>query len=120
MLPTQVIESKSRSEKYEKIVHKAYKQIKKLSLSQEDLEHLAEYLEFYASWYAAVTPASAELRESLPPRALEFVEKIKKIANPLERKADRRLMGASRLSAEGKLFYKQVIEALQRKLRGLQ
>jgi hypothetical protein len=113
---THSVENKQPSAKFEKALHHARKEIKRLHIKHGDLEHLAEYLEFYASWYAPVTPASLELRSSLSKKALDFIEKIKKIAKPLERKQDRRLLGASRLSEEGKLFYQKVIEALKKKL----
>jgi len=98
-------------------LHKARKEVSKLFLTKDDLAHLSEYFEFYASWYAAVTPASNELRESLCKQALDFIKKIKKIAKPLERKPDRRLMGASRLSDDGKIFYKKVTDMLKRKIK---
>ncbi len=104
------------SVKLERALHLARKEINRLFLTRSELEHLTEYLEFYASWYAAVTPASAELRNSLSKQALDFIAKIKKIAKPLERKPDRRLMGASRLSDDGKKFYQKIIEELQKKL----
>ena len=92
---------------------KARKEVAKLSLQQDDREHLAEYFAFYASWYAAVTPAPLQLYESLPEQALRFIKKIKHIAEPLLKKNDRRLIGASRLTDAGKEFYTCVIKMLR-------
>ncbi len=111
------IEAKSRTEKLQKALQKADKRIEKLDgISKNDLMNLIEYLEFYASWYAAVTPAAAGLREALSPDASTFVQKMKKYAKPLQKKTDRRLMGSSRLSEEGKTFYKNVLQVLRKKI----
>lgn len=96
----------------------AYYEMVQLSLTDQDRKHLAEYIEFFTSWYAPVTPASITLHNSLPQQALAFVEKLKKIAKPFERKKPRGYMGASRLTDEGKLFYQKVI-AMLKELNGV-
>jgi len=101
------------SERYWKAWQDANSELQNLSLRQQDMRHLIEYMEYYSSWYAAVTPASAELTYSLPHQALDFVARIKQIVKPLEKKPDRRLMGATRLSLEGRAFYKNFIQTLK-------
>jgi hypothetical protein len=104
------------SERYWKAWQDANSELQNLSLRQQDMRHLIEYMEYYSSWYAAVTPASAELTYSLPHQALDFVARIKQIVKPLEKKPDRRdrrLMGATRLSLEGKAFYRNFIQKLK-------
>ncbi|MBY0110167.1 MAG: hypothetical protein K2X90_03595 [Candidatus Babeliaceae bacterium] len=109
--------AQNSAEKLTIALNKAYEEIRRLEIKNDDLKHLSEYFEFYASWYAPVTPATKELYDSLSKQALDLIEKIKNIAKPLERNHNRRLMGASRLSDEGKFFYKKIIAALRCKLK---
>ncbi len=112
--------SGSQREKASRLYATALEQVKKelehLQITTSELSHLGEYLEFYASWYAAVTPASKELCDSLPQQALRFVERLKQLARPFEVKTDRRRLGSSKLSENGWRFYQQVIKMVQKKI----
>lgn len=107
---------KKPSEKFKKALAHAKKEIKQLHLYRDDLKHLIEYIEFYTSWYQAVTPAPRDLYDSLSDEAHEFVEELKTIAKVFERKPKPFLMGATRLNPEGKIFYQRVLKSLRKKL----
>ena len=46
---------------------KAAKFIARISLASPDLQKLIEYMEYFSSWYAPVTPAPLPLKNSLVP-----------------------------------------------------
>lgn len=107
------------STKYQAALNKAQQALQDLNVADDDLQNLIEYMEYYASWYASVTPAPVVLKQTLSPASLAFIEQVKNIAKPFERAADRRRLGSSRLTQEGKSLYKWVINSLKKKKAGL-
>lgn len=104
---------KGFSKKYQTSWVQATARARRLSLRPDDATNLIEYMEYYSSWYAGVTPAPVALYEKLSPQAEKFIKDIKQIVKPLERKPNRRLMGGTRLSNEGRTFYKNFIYFLR-------
>ena len=78
------------------------------SVDHTELQKLVAYLDYYKSWYLALTPAPLDLVHSLKPESIQVIDYIKELATPFVRNTPKKLMGASRLTAEGNHFYKEL------------
>ena len=83
-----------------------------------DQANLIQYLNYYRSWYQAVTPAPRALVESLSPAAVIFIDQLRAIAEQFITTPEQR-PGASKLSAAGNCFYQKIILLTKSQLLGI-
>jgi hypothetical protein len=82
---------------------------------EQEYALLYEYMQYYRSWYQAVTPAPIQLVEQLSPAALKFIAQLKYAAQPFTR-APRNMPGSSRLTAQGEQFFQAVVQMVRSQL----
>ena len=113
-------QTQMNSQTYSRALEQAQELIDELDLDPADFQHMIEFIEFYLSWYAPVTPAPYTLRESLSPTACTFIDELKAITKVFECTTPTKRLGASRLSQEGKNFYNEILEILREKRAALE
>jgi len=88
---------------------------------QAEYNKLIDYLQYYRSWYQAVTPAPRSLVEQLSSDALLYVKNLQSAVNEFALVSpaiagSRGQIGASTLSPEGERFYQKVIAMTREQL----
>jgi len=89
-----------------------------------DCKYLPQYLKNYEVWggYSGGNPTSTlHLKQSLSPRAIQFIERIKSLATPFEQENEHFAAGwegtgAKTLSGYGKYFFEEVQKMVEQKL----